>query len=148
MPGESELMSKYTSDMISSASFLLTAVSLVIVAIAGAHGLWSNYRAKKVENETKRLELWYRLMMCSIGMGDARRKSADDTRWETFVPAQIVGIQALSAFPEHSDIYESVERNLAERARADAENRNFEQTLYAEWRGMMMRLPQRRNRKS
>lgn len=148
MPGETELVSKYTSDVISSASFLLTAVSLIIVAIAGAHGLWSNYRAKKVENETKRLELWYRLMMCSIGMGDARRKSADDSRWETFVPAQIVGIQSLSAFPEHRDIYQSVEKNLAERARTDADNRNFDQTLYAEWRSMMTRLPRNRNRKS
>lgn len=136
-----ETISNQAADLVMSSSFLLTAVSIVIVAIAGAHGLWSNYRAKKIENDTKRLDLWYKLMLCSVGMGDARRRSNDDTSWQTFVPAQIIGIQALSAFPEHRAIYDSLAENMKKRAEQDPNDLNSERTLYAEFSKMMQRLP-------
>ena len=134
-------LNQQAADFVTGGSFLLTAVSLVIVALSGGWALRSNYLAKKIENDTKRLDLWYRLMMCSVGMGDARRRTHDNKGWETFIPAQIVGIQALSAFPEHYQIYRSIEANLRQRAVNDPENRNWDRTVHQEWTAMMARLP-------
>jgi hypothetical protein len=136
-------LNENAADFVTAGSFILTAVSLVIVAISGAFALRSNYLAKKLENDTKRLELWYKLMQNAVGMGDARRRSDDDTRWQTFVPSQIIGIQALSQFPEFSDIYVSIEKNFRARAAADPDDRNLDRTLHREWLEMMARLPKR-----
>ena len=110
------------ADIVGSASFLLTAIALLITAIAIGIGAWSNYQAKKMEWETNRLDLSYRLLLASAGGGDAPLPN-QQTHY-SIVEVQTVAIAALRGFPEYRDVYERllIERNRQHQAENSALN--------------------------
>lgn len=102
------------ADIIGSASFLLTAVALLITAVAIAFGAWANFRAKQFEWKTSRLDLAYRLILAASGGGEARLPDAK-THYSS-LEVQTAAIAYLRAFPEYADVYE----RLAEERRRNA----------------------------
>jgi hypothetical protein len=116
------------SDVIGSASFLLTTIALLITAIAIAFSAWANYKAKQFELQTTRLDIAYRLIIAASGGGDARMPNG--TTHYSGVEVQTAAIASLRAFPEYADVYE---RLLVERKRfAAANGGELEQVLMRE----------------
>lgn len=105
-------MNSGIADAVASASFLLTAVALLITALALGAGAWANYRTKQLEAETFRAELAYRFLLAASGGGDARLPDAKSHY--SSMEVQTMAISALQAFPEFHETYE---RMLAERRR-------------------------------
>ena len=106
------------ANAIGSASFLLTAVALLLTAAALAVGAWAHWKAKQADVETTRLDLAYRLMLASAGGGDARLPGAQGGHYSS-LEVQTMAIAALRSFPENLDVYE---RLLAGHDRGLAQN--------------------------
>ena len=102
---------------IGSASFLLTALALLLTAVAFALGSWANWKAKQADVETARLDLSYRLMLAASGGGDARLPNG--AGHYSSLEVQTMAIAALRGFPENLEVYE---RLLEERRRWAASN--------------------------
>ena len=92
------------ANAIGSASFVLTAIALLMTAIAIAFSAWANWRAKQSELEAKRLEMSYRLLLAASGGGDARLPNKE-THYSS-MEVQTMAIAALRSFPENRPVYE------------------------------------------
>ncbi|WP_084420252.1 hypothetical protein [Henriciella litoralis] len=100
------------TNAIGSASFLLTAIALFLSATAIAVAAWAQYQAKRTENETKRLELSYRLMIAAAGGGDALCPKGGSHY--SNLQIQVAAMASLRSYPEYIDVFE---RLLADRER-------------------------------